>query len=213
MKMYIKLFIGLIVIGLIAVFVIKKLNQKKTNENRVENKVLLIDGIPILKQFGDLTSKDFDEYPIWVQCHIIDYDEKWYDDTDEETFRPWIDKTPVSPGFAMFLIRSELTLSDGGLYSGFITPCLEAEYKNENDLGLIQPQIFTKTGKRIGFWTGMFPLKRSEIDEFYTLMNVKPEEIFPIDFKINDSLSKGITSGRINGFLTIGKDQKIIITK
>jgi hypothetical protein len=45
-------------------------------------------GVPILSQFGDLTSEDFDRDPVWVGCHTVDADEPWIDDTDEETFRP-----------------------------------------------------------------------------------------------------------------------------
>ncbi len=207
--------IGLIVLGIIATVIIKKRNDKKDidNNKRVESKVLLIDNKPLLKQFGDLTISDFDKYPIWVQCHIIDYDEQWYDNTDEETFRPWIDKLPVSPDIAMFLIRAELKLKDGEVSPGFITPCSESEYKNENDLGLIQPQMFTKKGERIGFWTGMFPIDKVQIDSIYKLINKEPDKIFPIYFKAIDGLSIGVSSGKINGFLTKGKGNKVIIMK
>jgi hypothetical protein len=205
--------IGLIILGIIATLIYKKRSDLKDNDKRIENKVLVIDGKPILKQFGDLTISDFDKYPIWVQCHIIDYEEQWYDSTDEETFRPWIDKFPVSPDFAMFLLKAELKLKNGEVFPGFITPCLKSVYKNENDLGLIQPQIFTKKGERIGFWTGMFPIDKVQIDSFYELLNNEPDKIFPIDFKAIDGLSIGVTSGKINGFLTKGKDNEVIITK
>jgi hypothetical protein len=46
-------------------------------------------GWPELKQFGDLTVDDFARCPAWISCHVQDYDEPWYDETDEETFRPW----------------------------------------------------------------------------------------------------------------------------
>lgn len=208
-----QIIIGLIVLGLIIGFLIKNRNDKKSNTKEIENKVLMVDGKPILKQFGDLTSIDFDKYPIWVQCHIIDYEEKWYDDTDEETFRPWIDETPVSPDFAMFLVKADLKLKNGDVFSGFLTPCLKSDYNNENDLGLIQPQIFIKTGERFGFWTGMFPLKSSDIDKFYKMVGKSAEEIFPIEFKAIEGLSIGVTSGKINGFLTIGENRNIMITK
>lgn len=213
MKMTIQIIILLTVFGLIAGFVIKNRNQENTNENKTENNVLLINGKPILKQFRDFKPNDFDNYPVWVQCHLIDYDEKWYDDTDEETFGPWIDNIPVSPDFAMFLIKADLKLSDGERYSGFITPCMDSDYQNENSLGLIQPQIFTKIGERIGFWTGMFPNENSEIDRFYKLMDKTQDQIFPIEFKAKDGLSNGVTSGKINGFLTIGENKNIMITK
>jgi hypothetical protein len=44
---------------------------------------------PILKQFAALTIEDFAQCPVWIACHVADYDEPWYDDTDEETFRPY----------------------------------------------------------------------------------------------------------------------------
>jgi hypothetical protein len=44
---------------------------------------------PELRQFGSLTAEDFERIPVWLACHVADYDEPWYDETDEETFRPW----------------------------------------------------------------------------------------------------------------------------
>ncbi len=58
----------------------------------------------LLKQIQNLRPDDFEEHPVWVLCHIIDYDEPWYDDTDEETFRPWDGPLPVNPSFATFLV-------------------------------------------------------------------------------------------------------------
>lgn len=210
MKITLQVIISLIILGFTVGFLIIKHIQKKSQKNQTE---LLIEGKPILKQFGNLLPKDFDDYPIWVQCHVIDYDQKWYKNTNEETFRPWTDKHSVSPEFAMFLIKAELKLSDGEIYRGFITPCLNSDHKSENDLGVIQPQIFTKTGKRFGFWTGVFPMEKSDIDEFYKIMNKKKDQIFPIDFKAIDTILNGVTSGRINGFLTIGENRNIIINK
>ena len=213
MKMTLQIIIGLIVLGLVVGFVIKNQHDKKTNKNQPENKVLLVNGKPILKQFEDLTPKDFVDYPIWVQCHIIDYEEKWYDETDEETFRPWVGNISVSPAYAMFLVKANLITSDGDIFTGFLTPCLKSNYKHENYLGFIQPQIFTKTGERFGFWTGMFPKEKSNIDQFYKLMGKSTDQIFPIIFKAETGLSSGVTSGKINGFLTKGENNSVLITK
>lgn len=212
MKMTLQI-IGLIILGLTAGFVIKNQNDKKPDMKVIENNILMVDGKPILKQFGDLTISDFDKFSIWVQCHIIDYDERWYDDTNEETFRPWTEKTPVSPDYAMFLIKADLKLKNGAKFQGFLTPCLESDYQNENDLGLIQPQIFGRSGECIGFWTGAFPMKSTEIQDFYKLIGKTPEEIFPIEFKAVEGLAIGVTSGKINGFLAIGENMDIIVTK
>ena len=44
---------------------------------------------PELKSSGELSQVDFVRHPVWTNCHVADYDEPWYDDTDEETFRPF----------------------------------------------------------------------------------------------------------------------------
>ena len=213
MKTTLLFIIGLITLTLIVGLIIKNQTTRNKLKSKSDRKVLMENGKPVLKQYGDLKPQDFEDYPIWVQCHIIDYGENWYDDTDEETFRPWIDQTPVSPDYAMFLIKSELKLNDGEIYMGFITPCLETDHKNENDLGFIQPQIFTKNGERIGFWTGTFPIDQSEIANFFKKMDKTADQIFPILFKSIEGLARGVASGNINGFLTMPEKNNIVITK
>jgi len=104
---------------------------------------------PLLKQFGDLTNEDFSLYLVWVQCDGIDYDEDWYDETDEETFRPWIGKLPVDPNEAMYLVKTNFKLADGTEYKGFMTP---QEQNTKADLGIQQPYIITDNGELISFW-------------------------------------------------------------
>src|SRR4029453_10996720 len=88
---------------------------------------------PELRQFGTLTPNDFIRSPVWVQCHIIDHDEPWHNQTDEETFRPWAGAVPVDPQEAMFLVRATFELADGTKLSGFVTPAQVQE------LGMMQP--------------------------------------------------------------------------
>ena len=78
---------------------------------------------PILKQFGDLTPADFKQYPIWVSVHSLGYGEEWYDETDEETFRPWLGERPVGAQ-EMFLVSARFTFADGTEYDGFVTPAI-----------------------------------------------------------------------------------------
>jgi hypothetical protein len=86
---------------------------------------------PNLKQFGQLVPDDLVAHPVWVSCHSVDYEEPWYDDTDEETFRPWLREIPVAAD-EMYLIACEFTMADGSRYPGFATPSLEPD-----DMGLI----------------------------------------------------------------------------
>lgn len=68
---------------------------------------------PLLRQAYDLTPEDFVRHPIWVQCHLVDYDEHWYEETDEATFRPWTGDKPVDPQRAIFLVRATMALAAG----------------------------------------------------------------------------------------------------
>ena len=76
---------------------------------------------PELVQFGDLTPEHFERHPVWIQCHVVDYEAPWHDDTDEETFRPWSGPLPVDPSDALFLVRATASLSNGTTLRGFLT--------------------------------------------------------------------------------------------
>ena len=92
---------------------------------------------PELKQFGDLTQADFDRHPVWIGSHTVDYDEPWYEETDEETFRPWTGGLPADPAAGMLLVTASYELPDGSRYPGFLTPD-----RDPADLGTLQPHLF-----------------------------------------------------------------------
>jgi hypothetical protein len=75
---------------------------------------------PKLIQFGNFTQSDFDKYPVWVGVHTMDYDAEWYEETDEETYRPWAGEVPVNPNLGIFLVRSRFLLNDNSEFVGFI---------------------------------------------------------------------------------------------
>jgi hypothetical protein len=148
---------------------------------------------PELKQYADLTVEDFDRHPVWIGCHIADYDEPWYEETDEETFRAWIGALPVDPSEPMLLVRATIELHDGSRYPGFVTPSLD-----DSDIGSQQPQIFV-AGQRFGFWGGMFGADATERQVFYSAIGKRAGDVFPVRFFFDPSLSKGV-AGTLEGF-------------
>jgi hypothetical protein len=150
-----------------------------------------------LRQFGDLTSADFASHPVWIACHIVDCDEPWYDDTDEETFRPWTGALPVGPEEGMLLVRAQMTLADGRSFEGFITPQHDGEWLN---LGTIQPQLFLPSGSRADFWDGMFKRADDRRTSVYSELGSDPSSVFPIHFRADNGLVTGQVSGEIPGF-------------
>jgi len=153
---------------------------------------------PELKQFRDLTPDDFARNGVWIACNSADYDESWYDETDEETFRPWTGALPASPQEGMLLVRAELRTADGRTFSGFLTPQHENQPLN---LGIIQPQLFLPSGTRTDFWDGMFRRSPGVRNVIYKELGEDPGAIFPIQFAASPGLATGRISGTIPGFI------------
>jgi len=149
---------------------------------------------PELKQFGDLSSADFERCPVWIACHTEDFAEPWFNETDEETFRPWIGALPVSPSDGMLLVRASFELHDGSRHQGFLTPALK-----EGDLATLQPHLFVGD-KVFRFWGGMAGVGTDRRTAFYDALGKGPEAIFPIRFSTDPDLAKGVAAGQIDGF-------------
>jgi hypothetical protein len=87
---------------------------------------------PELKQFGDLTPADFERHPVWIACHTEDFAEPWFNETDEETFRPWTGPLPVGPSDGMLLVRATFEPHTVSQLCVFVTvPTRIAAEKNE----------------------------------------------------------------------------------
>lgn len=154
---------------------------------------------PELKQFGELTPVDFDRHPVWIAAHGADDGEPWYEETNEETFRPWTGLLPVSPSEGMLLVRAKLELRDTSRHPGFVTPAF-----NE-DLGALQPQIFVGNS-RFGFWDGMFGVPSAKRQELYAALGKGPEAIFPLRFTADANLATGVVAGRVDGFYRLSRE-------
>jgi hypothetical protein len=149
---------------------------------------------PILKQAADLVREDFEAHPVWVHCHVMDYDEPWYGETDEETFRPWLGEVPVDPSQAIFLIRAEVVFRDGSRHPGFVSPA-----EAPDDIGTMQPSVFM--GDRwFRFWGGMPGIPTETRQEFYRAAGRTPDSIFPARASAHSSLSKGRSTIIVHGF-------------
>ncbi len=175
-----------------------------TNNEQVEEEILK--NRPILKQFSELKQLDFTKHPVWVHCHIIDYNKPWYNDTNEETFRPWSGKFPVKPSYTTFLVRSAFTLNDGTVYQGFVTPVEEFKDDIQMHLGTIQPHILHPSMGVVPFWYGFRKPRSEEIKNCYKLLQKTAGEVFPMHFKIGPNLSTGISGGKLFGFYHLEKN-------
>jgi hypothetical protein len=74
---------------------------------------------PEMKQEYDLSPADFGRHPIWVGVHNFDSDEPWYEQADEETFRPWTGPLPFAETRGFVLAAATFELADGTIYPGY----------------------------------------------------------------------------------------------
>ena len=169
---------------------------------------------PELKQFGTLTQADFERFPVWVNVHTLDYDESWYDETDEETFRPWTGELPIDPSLGMFLVRSQVIFTDGTTFIGFITPAIGTGEVTDSELGSVQPYLFSNNETLVTFWGGMYGFTDEVKKKTYDLLARTSSQIFPIRFRAEDGLTKGKQAGEIRGFCKMAdfKSRKVEIT-
>ena len=169
---------------------------------------------PELRQFGELGPRDFERHPVWIRCHTTDYNEPWYPDTDEETFRPWTRDLPAIALRETLLVRANFELWDGSRYPGFVTPLVEGWDtlpsgrrlgKPRHPFGRQQPNVFV-ADKRFSFWGGVAGISQQEQREFYSALGKMPEQVFPLQFQAEAGLANGLLTGKVDGFYKRTRD-------
>lgn len=149
---------------------------------------------PILRQFAALTSEDFEHYPVWIACHVADYAEPWYDETDEETFRPHSGPFAAEPS-DLLLVTATATMSDGSRHPGFLSPSQDAR-----DIETLQPHVFVGA-RAYGFWGAMVGIPEEERRAFLGATGKVPEDVFPIRFVADPTQSGGVIEAEVPGWL------------
>jgi hypothetical protein len=149
---------------------------------------------PELKQIAELTAADFQRHPVWIGCHTADHDQEWYDETDEETFRPWTGSEPLDPAKGMFLVRARATFADGSVHDAFLTPA-----RDETELGTIQPNVFVGDGS-FGFWWGMLEPTPAHRRAFYLTVGREAPQVFPARFLVAAGALVSMQPVEVKGF-------------
>ncbi|MBI3759336.1 MAG: hypothetical protein HY269_06230 [Deltaproteobacteria bacterium] len=152
---------------------------------------------PTLKQFRDLRRSDFEEHPVWIGCHTADYGQTWYDQTNEETFRPWSGSLPVDPVEGTLLVLAEFQLNDGSSAIGLAIPSVRSQ---PSHLGNTQPHILPMDGAPVAFWFGNIEPPAQEIDSAYMRLEKRAEQVFPARFKTKPGLTTEKCAGTVDGF-------------
>ena len=154
---------------------------------------------PELKQFGVLSSGDFERHPVWIGCHVADYDEPWYEETDEETFRPWTGASRLPPLKACYWCEPSLELRDGTRCSGFVTPAFD-----EGDLGTQQPAESLWATDASVFGEGCVVCRLTT--HVLRCDSTATGRSLPLTFTVKPGLATGVVAGQVQGFYQSTRD-------
>jgi hypothetical protein len=168
--------------------------------------------MPNLVQIANLTPGHFESHAVWASCHSFDYDEPWYDQTDEETFRPWTGAFPVHAVAGMFLVRARLTLADGSVLPGFATP-VGQDASGDEALGLLQPQLFLPSGQLVAFWLGLFGDPAAASAALYNALGKPATSVFPLQVMVEPELWLNDGLVEINGFYTLPNGKMVRVSR
>lgn len=180
--------------------------------------------IPELKQLATLSPEDFARQPVWIGVHNYDSDEPWHEQSDEETFRPWTGQLPFNEQRGSALVATRFALADGSTYGGYcqavrhdwdlppnpytmpngflITPqSWSARHGGTklSVLSILSPTVFV-CGRPFGFGLGVPKVRKRKVRQFYSAIQKKPCEVFPVRFAGLPGLANGVTSGTLEGF-------------
>jgi hypothetical protein len=72
---------------------------------------------PELKKECDLSPTDFACQAVWLNVHAHDSNEPWYEECDEETFRPWTGSLPFVETKGFVLVADGPVASLQGLHA------------------------------------------------------------------------------------------------
>ena len=180
--------------------------------------------MPEMKQEYDLSPADFVRQPVWVGVHNYDSDEPWYEQSDEETFRPWTGPLPFSETRGFVVVAATFELADGSVYPGYCravgddwdlppTPTTMQDGTQNKPQSwtsmhggsqlsvlLLQSPIIFLDGRSFDFQLRIPEFRKSAIQSFYAAIGKKPSDVFPIQFAANNRLAAGIISGKLDGF-------------
>ncbi len=178
---------------------------------------------PELKQEYNLSLADFSRQPVWVGVHNFDSDEPWYEQSDEETFRPWTGPLPFAEARGFVLAAATFELADGTLYAGYCrsvrddwdasfepmsvaegTPKRQSWSRmhggSQRSVLLLQSPTMFIDGRPFDFQLRILSLRKKAIQSFYAAIGKKPSDVFPLRFAINSGLAADVTSGKLAGF-------------
>ncbi len=191
-----------------------------------------IDMTPELKQQYDLTLSDFDRYPLWIGVHNFDSGQPWWENADEQTYRPWTGPLPFQEERGMVLAKAVFEFADGATFQGYFRPVREdwdeppppRKMRDGNFskplqwsarrggtplsvLSLHMPVIFVD-GAALDFHLKRRPEMRKEhVRRFYAATQKTPSAVFPVRFHTEPDLFTGIVAGQIDGFYTFPLDK------
>lgn len=132
---------------------------------------------PVIKSWGEITPRDLDACPVWVNCHTADENEEWYDETVEDDYRPFTGVLDLADDRNMCLVKSDAVMSDGTRLSAFLhlIPAFDAD-----DPGAVTAGIFVRDGRSMDLGPATMGQSEAVLTRRLDALGRSETEIFPV---------------------------------
>ncbi len=156
---------------------------------------------PIFRNYDDIGPSELASFPVWVCCHLTDYDEPWYEDVDDEAYRAWTDTSPIGKD-TVAIVAASFRTNTGTLLHGFIETWGDSSGNTVLDL---KPTIFDADGQRISFWHGAtYQFGTDHLDDsiarFERLLGGPMADQFPVHVDVKPNVIGVVLAEKFPGF-------------
>ncbi|WP_153556475.1 hypothetical protein [Roseimaritima sediminicola] len=156
---------------------------------------------PIFRNCDDIGPSELASFPVWVYCHLTDYDEPWYEDVDDEAYRAWTDDSPIGND-TVAIVAASFRTHAGILLQGFIETWGDSTGNPVLDL---KPTIFDADGHRIALWHGAtYQFGTDHLDDciarFERLLGGSMPDHFPVRVEVKANVFGDALTDSLPGF-------------
>ena len=161
------------------------------------------------KKFYELTESDLRNHPVWALALDVLSSEDVDLDGDTALVLPLPAEGNIRETIIKDLIlyvRVTFTAKDGTKFTGMM--------KSNEGTGVeqTQPAIITDDGL-VDFYHGYGTPPASEIQERYTALGIKPDQLFPLKYEADVKFLSRATGGTLEGVYFVDEDKKVKAVK
>lgn len=170
------------------------------------------------KLYDNLSERDLLRSPVWVDCHLVDYERWWYELVGEEWVRP-LQKGEAIQQHGVYFERCTIIDRFSREHMGMVDRCVgrprSAGVRSVSDWLLDLMPMVIRGKQKIGFWGGLshqlgLDFIRRDVAALREILELSGSELFPLEVRTRKGPFGDELSVVIDGFYGFINDQREI---